>query len=215
MFLRRHRERKTLLALDVVVVALVTAGIAGLAFGRPGGPPAVSVSGSLRQEPGPVAAVEGSSKARHAHVAVRPPIAVSVPALGIRSSLIRLGLNIDGTLEVPNDPSVAGWYRLGAKPGEAGPAVIVGHVDSQSGPGVFYRLGEAVPGERILVRTAGRTTLAFRVYAVREYAKTRFPTRLVYGQTPRSELRLVTCGGRFDEATGHYEDNIVLFARRA
>jgi hypothetical protein len=125
-----------------------------------------------------------------------------------------LGVEPDGTLQVPADFDVAGWYRLGTKPGDRGAAVIVGHVDSQSGPAVFYHLGTLAPRDVIRVSWQSGASVFFRVYAVREYAKTAFPTRLVYGRTTAPELRLVTCGGRFDDETGHYLDNVVVFARR-
>jgi sortase (surface protein transpeptidase) len=138
---------------------------------------------------------------------------VSIPAVGVAARLVRLGLNSDGTLEVPSDYAVAGWYRLGPKPGQIGAAIIVGHVDSTAGPAVFYRLGEVVPGDVVRVASPNRPPLRFRVYAVREYPKAAFPTRQVYGQTTTPELRLITCGGLFDPATGHYRDNVVVFAR--
>jgi Sortase domain len=209
--LQRHRPRKVVVALDVAVVGLVALGIAGFAFGWPGGPPPAKVRGSLREHPERLA-LPTRPPLLHESVAARLPIGLSIPALEIDTRVIRLGLNPNGTLEVPSDPSVAGWYRLGVKPGERGAAVIVGHVDSQEGPAVFYRLGQIAPGERIVVRSAGER-LTFRVYAVREYPKTAFPTELVYGQTALPELRLVTCGGSFDESTGHYLDNVVVFAR--
>jgi sortase (surface protein transpeptidase) len=143
----------------------------------------------------------------------RPPARVSIPAVGVVASVVRLGLNPDGTLEVPSDYSVAGWYRLGPKPGETGAAIIVGHVDSKAGPAVFYRLGEVVPGDLVRVASPNRPALRFRIYAVREYSKAAFPTARVYGQTAMPELRLITCGGPFDDATGHYLDNVVVFAR--
>jgi sortase (surface protein transpeptidase) len=141
------------------------------------------------------------------------PARVSIPAVGVAARLVRLGLNSDGTLEVPSDYAVAGWYRLGPKPGQIGAAIIVGHVDSTAGPAVFYRLGEVVPGDVVRVASPNRPPLRFRVYAVREYPKAAFPTRQVYGQTTTPELRLITCGGLFDPATGHYRDNVVVFAR--
>jgi sortase (surface protein transpeptidase) len=115
---------------------------------------------------------------------------------------------------VPSDYEVAGWYALGPKPGEPGASVVVGHLDSKEGPGVFYRLGKVAPGDLVSVASPNRPAIRFRVYAVREYPKAAFPTSLVYGQTMRPELRLITCGGAFDEATGHYLDNVVVFARR-
>lgn len=197
-----------MLALDLLVVGLVVAGATGLAFGRPDGPPPARVSGSLSQR---------GSPAGHMHEPppVRPPSRVSIPAVGVAARVIRLALNSDGTMEVPNDYSVAGWYRLGPRPGEKGAAVIVGHVDSREGPAVFYRLGEVAPGDLVRVASPHRSPLSFRVYAVREYPKSAFPTSRVYGQTTRPELRLITCGGAFDDATGHYVDNVVVFARLA
>jgi hypothetical protein len=124
-------------------------------------------------------------------------------------------VNADGTLKVPNDFGVAGWYRLGTKPGSRGPAVIVGHVDSESGPAVFYRLGTLTRGALVRVAWRSGASLLFRVYAVREYAKASFPSLLVYGETRGPELRLITCGGSFDAETGHYLDNVVVFARMA
>ena len=209
IFSQRSRDRPRL-ALDLLVVGLVVAGITGLAFGRPNGPPSPRVSGSLsvRQPP--------STPRAHDHPrAVRPPARVSIPGVGVAASIVRLDLNPDGTLEVPSNDAVAGWYRLGPKPGETGAAIIVGHVDSRAGPAVFYRLGDVVPGDLVRVAPRNRPALRFRVYAVREYAKAAFPTARVYGQTRTPELRLITCGGPFDDATGHYLDNVVVFARLA
>jgi sortase (surface protein transpeptidase) len=126
-----------------------------------------------------------------------------------------LALNPDGSLQVPTDFSEAGWYDLGPRPGQPGPAVIAGHVDSTDGPAIFYRLGELAPGSLVRIALADGTEVRFRVYAVREYPKTAFPTSLVYRGIPAPELRLVTCGGPFDAATGHYVDNVVVFARRS
>jgi hypothetical protein len=109
--------------------------------------------------------------------------------------------------------SVARWYSLGPSPGEPGAAIIAGHVDSKQGPAVFYRLVELAPGSVVRIALADRTEAVFRVYAVREFAKAAFPTSLVYGPTPQAELRMVTCGGAFDRQTGHYVDNVVVFAR--
>jgi sortase (surface protein transpeptidase) len=207
-----HRPRgKPVLALDLLMVGLVVAGITGLAFGRPSGPATARMSGSLsvRQPPSTARASRGHDEPRP----VRPPKRVAIPAVGVAARVVRLGLNLDGTLEVPTDYSVAGWYRLGPKPGETGAAVIVGHVDSTAGPAVFYRLGEVVPGDLVRVASGNRPVLRFRIYAVREYSKAAFPTARVYGQTTTPELRLITCGGPFDDATGHYLDNVVVFAR--
>ena len=110
----------------------------------------------------------------------------------------------------------AGWYRFSPTPGEIGPAVIVGHVDSAAdGPSVFFRLGSLHHGDLIQVARADGTTAVFAVDSVHLYPKTEFPTQLVYGDTTNSALRVITCGGPFDHATGHYRDNVVVFATLA
>lgn len=143
-----------------------------------------------------------------------PPRRVVVPALGIDSPLVALRQQRDGTLEVPSDFDVAGWYREGTKPGDAGPAVVVGHVDSYEGPAVFFRLRELHEGDRINVPRTDGSQVEFAVYAVESVSKQAFPTERVYGDTAGPELRLVTCGGRFDPTSKHYEDNTVVYARQ-
>jgi hypothetical protein len=141
-----------------------------------------------------------------------PPRWISVPAIGVSARVVRLGLNPDHTLQVPRDPRETGWYANGPEPGEQGGAVIAGHVDSQAGPGAFYRLGELRRGALVSIRRADGTTVRFRVDAVERWAKTDFPTRRVYGPTRDAALRLITCGGLFDGASGHYLDNTVVYA---
>lgn len=142
------------------------------------------------------------------------PESLTIPAIGVRASFIPLGLDAHGALQVPGDVRHVGWYRLGPAPGQAGPAVVVGHVDSaRAGAGVFYRLGALRPGDTVDVLLADGRRVAFAVYAVREYPKDEFPTAAVYGHTPDPQLRLITCGGSFDTATRHYRSNVVAFAR--
>jgi sortase (surface protein transpeptidase) len=107
---------------------------------------------------------------------------------------------------------VAAWYKYSATPGQIGASVIEGHVDSQTGPAVFFRLGALRPGDTIAVTLADGVTAVFKVSGVREYRKDNFPDRLVYGKTNYAALRLVTCGGAFDYATGHYLSSTVVFA---
>jgi Sortase domain len=143
------------------------------------------------------------------------PLSLEAPTIGVRANLRPVGLLPDGSIEVPPPApsSVAGWYRLGASPGEAGPAVLVGHVDSaRDGPAVFFRLGALRPGDPISVRRADGIVVRFRVTSVREYPKDRFPSAAVYGPTATPQLRLVTCGGPFDASARSYEDNVVAFA---
>jgi sortase (surface protein transpeptidase) len=140
------------------------------------------------------------------------PVKIVIPAIGVSAPIIRLARNRDGTMQVPASFSQAGWFRPGPEPGEIGPAVIVGHVDSRSGPGVFFRLRALERGDRIRVELADGRTLRFAVTSTRDASKHRFPSKLLFARTPRPTLRLVTCGGRFDSSTGHYVDNHVVFA---
>ncbi len=141
------------------------------------------------------------------------PDRLQIPALGVSTTVVGLGLNADGSLQVPGNFSQAGWYRASPTPGALGPAVVVGHVDSAaSGPAVFYRLAELRPGAGITIQRADGSTAVFTVTGVREYPKDHFPTGLVYANTSDAALRLITCGGGFDAVSGHYRDNIVVFA---
>lgn len=144
-----------------------------------------------------------------------PPIRVRIPSIGVDTSLIGLRIQRDGTLGVPQDFAVAGWWRDGVAPGDPGPAVIVGHIDSFRGPAVFYKLRALTPGEIVTIDRADGTTVDFVVDGLREFPKQRFPTNLVYGATKTPTLRLITCGGGFDHVTGHYVDNVVAFLHLA
>lgn len=144
------------------------------------------------------------------------PVSLSAPAIGITSSLIDLGRNADGTIEVPSleDPkSEPGWYTNSPSPGTLGPAIILGHVDSrQYGPGVFYSLSDLQPGDDVDVARADGTVALFVVDAVRTVSKSDFPTRQVYGNLDHAGLRLITCGGEFDPDARSYESNVIVFA---
>ncbi|PSO48778.1 MAG: class F sortase [Actinobacteria bacterium QS_8_72_14] len=142
------------------------------------------------------------------------PARISIPAIDVDAEVIDLGLNADGTMEVPDDFSVTGWFRHGANPGEQGPSVIAGHVDSKAGPAVFYRLGELDAGHQIEVADAQGRTVTYEVQRVGQYSKEAFPTDKVYAFTEEPTLRLVTCGGPFNETIGHYEHNVIVFAQR-
>ncbi|THI94027.1 class F sortase, partial [Nocardioides sp.] len=142
------------------------------------------------------------------------PVRLDIPAVGIHTRLLRLGLEADGSLEVPSEPMRAGWYGGSPTPGQRGPAVLAGHVDSPTGPAVFYRLGDLATGSRIEITRADGRVARFRVTAVRAYAKEDFPTRTVYGNTARATLRLITCGDWNDD-TDEYDGNVVVFAELA
>lgn len=164
----------------------------------------------------------GTTPAHRVPAAARPtatalprsvPERLEIPAIGVDTPLVRLGLRPDGTVQVPPVAahSPAGWYRGSPTPGQTGPAVVLGHVTvGRYGDGVFLRLSRLRPGDRVTVSLADGDSADFTVYAVRTVAKDHFPTRAVYGDTARPELRLITCGG---PRTGDgYRDNVVVFA---
>jgi sortase (surface protein transpeptidase) len=186
-------------------VALVAIAVAGSATAAatppaPAAPPAASPAQSFR------------SVRSYDDVTVAEPVRLRVPALGVDSPLLHLGLATDRSIEVPGDYGTAGWFSGGPRPGQPGPAVILGHVDSKAGPGVFYRLAELPVGADILVDRSDGSTIAFRVTSTQHAAKTAFPTDLVYAPTLEPSLRLVTCGGVFDRAKGSYLDNVIVYA---
>jgi hypothetical protein len=140
------------------------------------------------------------------------PVRLRIPAIGVDTKLQRLGLEQDGSLQPPSRWGVAGWYAGGPRPGDIGPAVIAGHVDSTLGPAVFYSLREVRPGDRVFVTDRRGSVLRFVVDHVAAFPKTRFPTALVYGPQPLPVLRLITCTGAFDAAQRSYVENLVVSA---
>lgn len=146
-------------------------------------------------------------------VARSEPVALTIAAIGVAVRLAPLGLNPDGTVEVPSDYDLAGWYRWGPTPGQVGSAVILGHVDSYRAPAVFFRLRQLRAGDRVDVGLAGGATVHFMVYLVQTYPKERFPAERVYGSHGDRALQLVTCGGTFDPDTRSYRSNVVVYTR--
>jgi hypothetical protein len=143
------------------------------------------------------------------------PTSVSIPTLHIASRLVRLGLDDYGAMEVPSDPASAGWYERGPTPGALGPAVIAGHVTWNQAPAVFFRLASMHDGDLVEVGREDGRVAVFRVTRVARYDKHHFPTRAVFGRVDHAGLRLITCGGDFDELRRRYHDNVVVFARLA
>ena len=143
-----------------------------------------------------------------------PPRRITIPAIGVSARLVALHLDRGGTMQTPSRWEEAGWYEPGREPGERGPAVIAGHVDSKDGPAVFYRLRELRRGDLIQVRRADGSAVRFRVEGLERWPKTEFPTRRVFGRTRLSTLRLVTCSGDFDASSSHYVDNTIVYAVR-
>src|ERR1700722_7554733 len=194
------------------------AGLAGTAL-LAGGAVAIGVAGLAQQHaPSPAAAAAGTvgpAAPKEPSLRRSTPVSVAIPEIGVRSPLLRLGLKPDGTIQVPDISTradEAAWYKNSVTPGQIGTSVIEGHVDSDVGPAVFYRLGALHPGDRIDVTLADRMTAVFRVTGVREYTKDNFPTKMIYGATNYASLRVVTCGGTFDDVTGHYLSSVVVFA---
>jgi sortase (surface protein transpeptidase) len=169
---------------------------------------------------GPVAASGGTGDASGVGTApvglgASVPVHLDIPAINVSTALIELGLNADGTIAVPplQAGAPAGWYRNLASPGEVGPAVILGHVDTaRDGPAVFYQLRELRPGDEVSVRRADGRTAVFGVDRVAEYPKAQFPSGEVYGATDRPVLRLITCGGTFDRLHRSYRGNVIVYA---
>jgi LPXTG-site transpeptidase (sortase) family protein len=142
------------------------------------------------------------------------PVSIAIPAAGVDARVVPIGLGLDGAMEVPA-VDLAGWYQLGPRPGERGPAVIVGHVDSREGPAVFFRLGQLRQGDRIVVGRNGGAVVAFAVERVERIAKESLPVGRIWNRTSQPVLRLITCGGSFDRSTGHYRDNVIVYAKLA
>ncbi|WP_242676635.1 class F sortase [Rhodococcus sp. ABRD24] len=169
-------------------------------------------AGSPTRVPVPAAVVQPDNAAVMEPTAQARPVRIQAPAIGLDSGLIDLGLNADGTLEVPPEGFPAGWYSGSPVPGEVGPAVVAGHVDWAGSPGVFHRLHDLLPGDAITVTRADGAQADFRVTAVEDHAKSAFPTARVYGDLDHPGLRLITCGGEFDSGASTYRDNTVVFA---
>jgi sortase (surface protein transpeptidase) len=229
------RRRPSALALLAGVALLAGAGMAlagRLPWWPAARPPAIAVAaqppaaGNAAWPGGAAAHPSGANGANGANsaAALPPappmsfsvPVRVAVPSIGVSAPVIPLGANPDGTVAVPSlaTPQLTSWFDEGPAPGQQGPAAIYGHVDTAAaGPAVFYRLGDLVSGDVADVIRADGGVARFQVYRVAEYAKDAFPTVAVYGATRNPELRLITCGGVFDAATGSYLDNIVVYAR--
>ncbi|MEW2179208.1 class F sortase [Streptomyces sp. NPDC005406] len=176
----------------------------------PKSPAAAAHASPTAGRPDPGATGTPSAKAR-----VQPPVHVSIPSLGIDSDIMRLGLNTDGTVEVPpaEKGMTVGWYTGGSMPGEPGPAVLIGHNDTRFGRAVFHDLKKIVKGADITVRDEKGTEVRFEVTGRETASKTAFPTARVYGPTDDGALRLITCDGAFD-AQGHPVDNLIVYATR-
>jgi hypothetical protein len=195
-----------------VAVVLLLVGVASLVMWSAHSDPRPA-AGTTTTSPTPPPGATARADESSGRAGVARPVAVSIPAIGVSSRLDGLGLNRDGTVEVPEDPGVAGWYRLGTRPGARGSAVILGHVDSMQGPAVFYRLSSLHRGDGVRVELADGSFVRFRVRSVAVYPIARFPAEKVYAARGHRILNLVTCGGEYDAAAGGYQANVVVQTR--
>lgn len=214
----RHRARPRTRLLRLVFRAgpAAAAGTLALAMSLPSaGGPAADTATELppgASATGPDGGLRISLAESGLRAAVPAPTRVRIPSIGVDSELALLGVDGAGVLVPPTDFDRAGWFSGSPLPGEVGPAVIAGHVDSRDGPAVFFRLRDLVPGDAVLVDRADGSTARFTVSGADRYPKDGFPTQDVYGATPRAELRLITCGGAFDRDRRSYVDNVVVSA---
>ncbi|MGW3999609.1 class F sortase [Amycolatopsis sp. NPDC004772] len=145
------------------------------------------------------------------------PTSVKIPKIGAESSLLAVAVKPDGSISVPSvhTPMQAAWYKFSPVPGDVGPAIVLGHVDGDKKPGIFFKLKELVPGDEVDVDRSDGKKLKFVVDRVTQVPKETFPREAVYGNSSAPELRLITCGGAFDHAEHSYKDNIVVYAKLA
>jgi hypothetical protein len=154
---------------------------------------------------------QGQPRPQPATAAPPGPSTLFIPSIGVRAPIVGVWLQANGAMQTP-DPGQVGWYKPGPRPGNPGSAVLVGHVDTRTGPDVFYRLGQLRPGDEILVGRADGTTTRFLVGRLERHPKAELPTSRIWTKAKRPLLRLITCAGSFDHATRHYRDNLIVYA---
>lgn len=211
MTTRITSRRGYLIALIVALLAALV--VLALTLGGGSEPPTAQPPAAqpVAVDPEPASAGENA-------VAALPksdPVSIDIPKIGAHSSLVPLGVNADNTIQVPpvTTPLQAGWYTYAPTPGEAGPAVVLGHVDGNHQKGIFYRLKELAAGDRVSIAREDGTTALFEVTKVHQVPKQDFEKEGVYDDTAGPELRLITCGGVFDRSAHNYVDNIVVYAQ--
>ncbi|KIQ19916.1 hypothetical protein RU01_03025 [Rhodococcus sp. MEB064] len=197
------RARSTVLA-----VALVAASVVGCSTAEE--PVSADTSSVAAQQNAEATSVDTGVSDSSSTALV--PTRIDVPAIDVSSDLMGLGLQADGTMQVPPGGFPAGWFTGSPVPGELGPAVVAGHVDWDGAPGVFSRLGDLEDDDVVTVTRSDGSASTFRVTDVEQYPKSEFPTEAVYGDIDRPGIRLITCGGEFDSAASSYDDNVVVYA---
>ena len=210
---RRKRAGRWALGTALAATVACAGGASVAAFGLFGNPPAQAggtyIPPSITTTPPRLASDPGARP-----LARSVPVKIRIPRIAVNAPVMKLGRDADGTVQVPPlaDHNLTGWYRYGPAPGQRGPAVVLGHVDSADGASVFYDLRNLRAGDRVYVTLADGKVAAFVVDGLQKVAKDAFPTASVYGKAGYPSLRLITCGGPFDQATGHYVDNIIVYA---
>lgn len=206
--------------LTVVLLALLASGCATPATAPDADAAAVDPRAVTATQPGepapqPPQTIPDAAEAPAAPDPTPPePTRVVAPRIGVDNLLVGVGLHPDHTLVVPDDAAVAGWYTGAPRPGETGPAVIAGHNAWSGAQGVFARLHELVSGDLVEVHHDDGSVVRFVVERVEQHPKDAFPSERVYGNTPRQEVRVITCGGAFDAHAGAHVDNIIVFGAR-
>jgi sortase (surface protein transpeptidase) len=196
----------------VIVALVITLSLTSTATPSP----ALTVVPATTAEAAPSPPTPEPEPAGKPVLAASKPVSLEVPSIGVHTGkLMDLGVNTDGSLEVPPDAVSAGWFTQAPTPGENGPSVIAGHVDYHHVPGVFTRLRDLRAGQEAIVHRADGMTAVFTIYRVEHYPKVSFPTEQVYGDTTDPELRLITCGGAFDHTARQYAENVVAYGKLA
>ena len=171
-------------------LVVIVGGTAGLLLTHRSTPALRPVAAGVAALPAPTGPIVAPPQSAAAQVA--RPVSLTIPLIGVKTNLITLGLAAGGAMQVPSTSTVAGWFTGSPRPGAVGSSIIVGHVDSKTGPGIFFRLPELKKGDDVYIKRSDGTTAEFRVTEVQEYPKDQFPTETVFGPTPDAELRLIT-----------------------
>ncbi len=211
----RHRRAPTgrkALGVALAAAVLCAAGVSVAVFGLIGTP--ADAGATFTPASVTTAPPRLTRDVRAKPLARSVPVSIRIPAIGVSAPVMKVGQDADGTVQVPplEIHNLTGWYEYGPTPGQRGASVILGHVDSLTGISVFYYLKDLKAGDKIYVTLAGGKTAPFAVDGVQKVAKDAFPTASVYGKADYPSLRLITCGGTFDQTTGHYLYNIIVYA---
>jgi hypothetical protein len=216
---RRRPYRVSVVALAVLGTGILATGVMVAAGESDSGGSNVTVAATTAPEvagpPRSARALEPATTELIAGPVMPPaaPVSVRIPAISVSTTaVVGLGLQPDGSMQTPANGDTVGWYTGAPAPGSLGPSVLAAHVDWDGRPGLFYDLQNLHPDDSVIVGRADGSSAEFRITSVEQYPKDRFPTEAVYGAIDHAGLRLITCGGQFDDGRDSYRDNIVAFA---